>query len=162
VLDETREVDGVETRVVEEREWRRDELIEVSRNFFAICPDTTDVYYFGEEVDDYRDGTIVGHGGAWMSGESDARAGLIMPGVPAIGMRYYQEVAPGVAMDRAEVVTLTETFETPAGTFYDVLMTQEGSALKPNEREFKRYALGIGLIQDQTLLLVEYGFVPTR
>ena len=32
VLEETREVDGVETRVVEEREWRDGELIEVSRN----------------------------------------------------------------------------------------------------------------------------------
>jgi hypothetical protein len=33
VLDETREVDGVVTRVVEEREWKDGRLIEVSRNF---------------------------------------------------------------------------------------------------------------------------------
>lgn len=35
VLDETVEIDGVQTRVVEEREWRNGEIIEVSLNFFA-------------------------------------------------------------------------------------------------------------------------------
>ena len=40
VLDDTIEIDGILTRVVEEREWRNEELIEVSRNFFAICEET--------------------------------------------------------------------------------------------------------------------------
>ncbi len=158
VLDETKEVNGVETRVVEEREWRNGSLIEVSRNFFAICEASADVFYFGEEVDDYVNGEIVNHAGAWLAGEDGARAGLIMPGPASIGMRYYQEVAPGVALDRAEILSLTETLETPAGRFKEALKTQEGSALKPTEREFKTYAPGIGLIQDQSLLLVEYGF----
>ncbi len=158
VLDETSTVDGVETRIVEEREWRGDRLIEVSRNFFATCAATDDVFYFGEEVDDYVDGEAVGHAGEWLAGEDGARAGLIMPATPSIGMRYFQEVAPEVAMDRAEVVSLTHALETPAGTFSDCLRTQEGSALKPGEREFKTYAPGIGLIQDQSLLLVAFGY----
>jgi len=40
----------VKTRVVEEREWVDGELVEVSRNFFARCKQTNDVYYFGEDV----------------------------------------------------------------------------------------------------------------
>ncbi|MDY6954871.1 MAG: hypothetical protein SWE60_25495, partial [Thermodesulfobacteriota bacterium] len=40
----------VETRVVEEREYEDGELIEVSRNFFALCEETNSVYYFGEDV----------------------------------------------------------------------------------------------------------------
>src|SRR5262245_38963387 len=36
VLDDTLRVDGVDTRVVEERETENGALIEVSRNFFAI------------------------------------------------------------------------------------------------------------------------------
>ncbi|MDF1597906.1 MAG: hypothetical protein P1T08_17640 [Acidimicrobiia bacterium] len=158
VLDETATIDGVETRIVEEREWRGDSLIEVSRNFFATCAATGDVFYFGEEVDDYASGEVVNHTGAWLAGEAGAGAGLIMPAQPRIGMRYFQEVAPEVAMDRAEVVSLTHTLETPAGTFSDCLRTQEGSALKPGEREFKTYAPGIGLVQDQSLLLVAYGY----
>lgn len=159
VLDETREVDGVTTRVVEEEEWKYGELIEISRNFFAICPDTNDVFYFGEEVDMYRDGALVSHSGAWLAGENGARAGLMMPGEPKVGMKYYQEIAPRVAMDRAEIVSLTDTLETPAGTFSDSLRTREGTALNPLEREYKTYAPGIGLIQDEGLLLTEHGFV---
>lgn len=159
VLDETREVDGVTTRVVEEREWKYGELIEISRNYFAICPDTNDVFYFGEEVDMYRDGALVSHSGAWLAGEKRARAGLIMPGEPRVGMKYYQEIAPGVAMDRAEIVSLDGRLETPARTFSNSLRTMEGTALNPLEREFKIYAPGIGLIQDADLQVTEYGFV---
>ena len=54
--DETEMVDGILTRVVEEREWKNEELIEVSRNYFSICDETKDVYYFGEEVDMYQGG----------------------------------------------------------------------------------------------------------
>ena len=155
VLDETREVDGVTTRVVEEEEWKYGELIEISRNFFAICPDTNDVFYFGEEVDMYRDGALVSHSGAWLAGEKRARAGMMMPGEPAVGMKYYQEIAPKAAMDRAEIVSLDATLETPAGTFSDCLRTMEGTALNPLEREYKTYATGIGLIQDESMILKE-------
>jgi hypothetical protein len=169
VLDETKTITGVvgeanapttvTTRVIEEREWKDDELIEVSRNFFAICPTTMDVFYFGEEVDDYKDGEVTTHGGAWLAGQQGARAGLIMPGNPKVGMKYYQEVAPDVALDRAEIVSLDEILETPAGAFSNSLKTQEGTALNPNEKEFKTYAPGIGLSQEESLLLIDYGFI---
>jgi len=158
VLDETREVDGVTTRIVEEKEWKYGEMVEISRNFFAICPDTNDVFYFGEEVDIYRDGALVSHSGAWLAGEDGAKAGLMMPGKPEVGMKHYQEIAPGVAMDRAEIVSLDDTLNTPAGSFSNCLKTREGTALNPLEREYKTYAPGIGLIQDESLLLTEYGF----
>jgi len=159
VLDDTMDIAGVTTRVVEEREWKNGKLIEVSRNFFAICKETADIFYFGEDVDDYKNGQIVGHGGAWRAGSPDAKPGLIMPGSPKVGMKYFQEIAPGIAMDRAEVISLNETLKTPAGTFGKCLKTQEGSALKPKEREFKTYAPGIGLIQDADFRLKEYGFI---
>ncbi|MFC1601331.1 hypothetical protein ACFL34_03185 [Candidatus Sumerlaeota bacterium] len=159
VLDETVDVAGVKTRVVEEREWQNGELVEVSRNFFAICKDTKDVFYFGEDVNDYKKGQVTGHGGAWRADASAARPGLIMSGSPSVGMKYFQEIAPGLAMDRAEVISLNETLETPAGAFDKCLKTQEGSALKPREKQFKTYAPGIGLIQDEDLLLVRHGFI---
>jgi hypothetical protein len=162
VLDETVEVDGIQTRVVEERESKNGEIIEVSRNLFAICEQTRDVYYFGEEVDMYQAGQLASHSGAWRSGEANAKFGLIMPGNPAVGMKYYQEIAPGVAMDRAEIASLGETFSTPAGEFSNSLKTKEGTALNPLEVEYKTYAPGIGLIQDEKLLLTEHGFVNSE
>jgi hypothetical protein len=162
VLDETKEVDGVTTRIVEEREWRNGNLIEVSRNFFAICAQTNDVFYFGEEVDMYKGGKVLNHEGAWLAGKKGAKAGLIMPARPVVGMKYYQEMARGVAMDRAEVIKLKDELNTPAGNFTDCLLTKEGTALNPFEREFKTYAPGIGLIQDQKLLLTWHGFIAEK
>ena len=159
VLDETTDVDGVLTRVVEEREWKNGKLVEVSRNFFAIDEVTNDVFYFGEEVDDYKDGEIIHHGGAWRAGQGDAKPGMMMPGQLSVGQKYYQEIAPGVAMDRAEIVRLDETLITPAGAFSGSLLTQETTPLNALERGYKTYAPGIGLIQDEKMLLTEYGFV---
>jgi hypothetical protein len=157
VLDETRPVDGVETRVVEERESKSGKLVEVSRNFFAISKRTNDVYYFGEEVDIYKGGKVVSHEGAWLSGVSGAKFGLAIPGSPLLGARYYQEIAPDVAMDRAEVASVTETMETPAGKFTGVLKTIETTPLEPGARESKYHAAGVGLIKDGPCRLVRYG-----
>jgi len=162
VLDETKQVAGIQTRVIEEKEEKDGALVEVSRNFFAICENTRDVFYFGEDVDIYKDGKITGHSGCWLAGQSHAKAGMIMPGKPVLGMKYYQEQAPGIAMDRAEVISLAATLKTPAGTFSKCLKTQEGSALNPSEKEFKTYAPGIGLIQDEDLYLARYGFIKAK
>jgi hypothetical protein len=163
VLDETKVVDGVTTRAVEEREWKGDQLREVSRNYFAMCEQTKDVFYFGEEVDDYRDGKVVGHGGAWLAGQNGNKPGLVMAGAPKVGMKYFQEIAPGVAMDRAEVVSVSETCTTPAGTFSNCLKVREysshdfWSSLMFWQNEYKMHAPGIGLVQDEDLILTRYG-----
>jgi hypothetical protein len=159
-LDETKTVDGVETRIVEERESEDGEIIEISRNYFAECTQTGDVFYFGEDVDNYEDGVLINHDGAWLAGVDGARAGLFVPAEPEVGFKHYQEVAPGVAEDRAEVISIDETLETPAGTFENVLKTEETTPLEPDAREFKLYAPGIGLIQDADLLLASYTLAP--
>ena len=159
VLDETKKIGNIETRVVEERETVDGELIEVSRNFFAICQQTSSIFYFGEEVDIYRDGKVVGHEGAWIDGKGNARAGMMMPGEAVLGAAFYQEVAPGVAMDRAEIVDVDAALETPAGAFTDCLRLREENPLD-GDKEVKTHAPGIGLIQDEGLLLQTYGVVP--
>src|SRR6187401_529717 len=73
VLSETLAVGGVNTRIVEEREWSGGELIEVSRNYFALDPKTADVYYFGEDVDMYKKGKVVNHEGSWRHGANGAK-----------------------------------------------------------------------------------------
>lgn len=161
VLDETETVDGVITRVVEEREWEDGGLHEVARNYLAICETTNDVYYFGEDVDYYEDGEVVNHDGSWISGVDGNKPGLIMSGSPKLGMKYYQEIAPGVAMDRAEIVSLDELCETPVGTFANCLKVKEGTALNDFQSEHKYYAPTIGIVQDEDLLLTKFGSVDT-
>lgn len=158
VMEETREIGGVTARLVEEREHKNGELYEISRNFYAIDPENGDVFYFGEEVDFYTQGQITGHSGAWLAYENGNQPGLIMPGTPLVGMKYYQEIAPNVAMDRAKVVSVTETFDTEVGEFKDCLLTQESSKIDPIAIEYKTYCPGIGLVQDQSLLLTGFGY----
>ena len=157
VLEETKTVDGVETRVVEERETKNGKLVEVSRNYFAISKRTNGVYYFGEDVDMYGGDRVTSHEGAWLAGVGEARFGLMMPGEVLLKARYYQEIAPRVAMDRAEIVSLTETIKTPAGEFRNCVKVLETTPLEPDNREYKYYAQGVGLVQDGALKLVKYG-----
>jgi len=161
VLDATKLVDGVETRVVEEKEETDGRLLEVSRNYFAIDPTTTDVYYFGEDSAEYEDGKVVSREGSWLSGVGGAQFGLMVPGTVTLGDRFYQELAPKVAMDRAEVVAITDEVSTPAGVFKNCLHVKESS---PLEKGFshKHFAAGVGLVQDDEFLLVKIEAPPAR
>lgn len=156
VLHETKKVAGVQTRVVQEVEYQDSQLVEISRNYFAICRENNSVFYFGEDVDIYEDGVVVSHEGAWQAGADGARAGLMMPGILLLGARYFQEVAPDVAMDRAEILSISDVVETPAGTFTNCARIEETTPLEPGAKELKVHAPGIGLIQDANLKLVQY------
>jgi hypothetical protein len=152
ILDETNVVDGVTTRVLEEREEKDGKPLEVSRNYFAIDKSTNDVYYFGEDVDEYKDGKVASHGGAWLAGVNGAKFGLMMPGKPKVGDKFYQELAPKNAMDRSEIVSLDEKLETPAGKYEKCLHVKESSSLEKGVSH-KYYAPGIGLVKDDELVL---------
>lgn len=161
VLQETEMVAGVTTRVVEERETADGKLTEISRNFFALCTKNDSIVYFGEDVDVYDETgtTVTDHDGAWRAGVAGARPGVLMPGLPLAGARHFQEFAPDVALDRAEILTLNEVVTTSAGTFEHCLKVRETSALERG-KSFKSYAPGIGLVRDDDLELTRFGQVP--
>jgi hypothetical protein len=155
ILSEPATVDGVKVGVLEERETKNGKLAEVSRNFFATDTNTGDVYYFGEEVDNYKDGQIIDHESAWRAGEKGARFGLMIPGRPQVGDKFYQEIAPHVAMDRVEIVSTDETVKTPAGTFEHCVHLKETTPLE-GEVSHKWHAPGIGLIKDDGFELARH------
>jgi hypothetical protein len=159
VLHETRMIDGVTTRVVEDRETQNGNLSELTRDFYAINSTTNDVYYFGEDVDVYKNGKIVDHEGSWMSGLKNAKFGLMMPAKPTPGRRFYQEQAPGVGMDRAEIVSINMSLTTPAGKFMNVVYVVENSPLETGTSK-KWYVAGVGPVKDDDMVLVKYGVKP--
>lgn len=142
-------------RVVEEREWEDGELVETSRNWFALCKETSDVYYFGEDVDIYEEGEIVSHAGAWEAGVDGALPGIIMPGTFLLGARYYQEIAPDVALDRAKHVDMGLSVSVGAGQFEDCVGVKENSPLDAGARSYKVYCPGVGLVMDDVVDLIE-------
>jgi len=165
VLNDTREIAfeterdvqlDVTARVVEEREWKDGELVEVSRNFFARCEQTGEMYYFGEDVDIYEGGEIVSHEGAWLAGEEGAQPGLIMPATYLLGSRYFQEIAPDVALDRAEHTASGLEITVQAGTFTDCVEVTETTPLEPGAKSVKVYCPGVGLTVDDAVELAEF------
>ena len=160
VLDETKVINGVTTRIVEEREWDKGILHEVARNYYAICDQTKDVLHFGEDVEVYdAKGIFLKNEGTWLAGSNGNRPGLVVPGTPRLNMRYYQEIAPGVTLNRGEIVSLTETCKTAAGTFSNCMKVKGTSGMDAKKLEYKYYAPQIGLVRDVELRLVQHGMV---
>jgi len=147
VLPQTDVVAGVEVLVLEEKNYEDGELVESTLDYFAQHRDGT-VYYFGERVDDYEDGKVVGHSGQWLAGEGENQPGIFMPAEITVGQTFEQEQAPGVAEDRSKVVSTGETVTTPAGSFSNCAKTEDFSPLD-GVTEFKYYCPGVGLVREE-------------
>lgn len=150
VLDRTRDIAGVTTRVIEEREFVNGELAEVTWNYHAEASDGTNCY-FGEDVDEYSD-TGISHEGAWCAATPGNQPGIFMPADPRPGMTYQNEVAPGVAEDEAKIVG-SGPQRVPYGQFSQTIRIREHDPLT-GDKDFKVYASGVGVIVDGTLQLV--------
>jgi hypothetical protein len=158
VLSETHMVSGFEVAVVEVKEYEDGELVESTRDYYAQHEDGT-VYYMGEDVDDYEDGEVVGHHGAWLHGQDGAQAGEFMPADPQAGDEFEQEKAPGIAEDMSTVVAVDQEVTVPAGTFSACIKTEDFDPLGP-ATEFKFYCPDFGLVReesdDSSLDLISY------
>jgi hypothetical protein len=105
------------------------------------------VWYFGEDSKAYKDGTVASTKGSWLGGVKGAYPGYIMRASPKVGEIYRQEYFKGEAEDMATLVSLTESATVPQGSYKNVWMTKEWSALEnPAVIEHKYYAKGIGQI----------------
>jgi hypothetical protein len=171
VLDEEKTLysgkQKIVTRVVEEREWVDpanpgffdvgEELIEVSRNYFAQVengPRPGSVCYFGEDVKSYEDGRFHGdRSGSWRADQKGNAPGIFMPANPQRGETYQIESAPGVAMDQA-TISNSPPKTVPFGTYQDVIRVQECGLDGACDTKF--YASGPGLIIDEALELTDF------
>jgi len=153
--------EGIVARAVKERtvDSKTGDLKELTKDYFAICEQTNSVYYFGEDVNNYEDGKLVDHEGSWLHDSDNARAGLIMPGTILLGSRYYQEIAPDVALDKAEIVNMNQTVKVPAGSFDNVIKMIETNDLEPGIEEANLHARGVGQVIDNDMKLVRYGYI---
>ncbi len=150
VTFDTRDVFGVTSRVVRDREWVNGVLTEDTFDWYA--QDTGgNVWYMGEFTTAYEyddDGHLMGtnHDGSWEAGVDGALPGYIMKGTPLVGDGYYQEYYVGEAEDEAQIVSLGAAVSLDYGDFIDCLQTFETTALDPEAREYKYYTPGLGLV----------------
>jgi len=147
VLPQTDKVAGVEVTVVQEKDYENGELVESTLDYFAQHRNG-DVYYFGERVDVYEGGNIVGHEGSWLAGEGRNQPGIVMPAHPVVGQKFAQEKAPGIAEDELKVLSLTESVTVPAGSFTGCLKASDFNPLD-GVTEFKYYCPGVGMVHEE-------------
>ncbi len=143
VTSETKTVMGVETVVYWDRVWIDDQIYEDTRDWLAQDKEGN-VWYFGEEVDNYEDGVIVNHNGSWEAGVDGAQPGIWMIANPQVGDLYRQELYAGEAEDMALVMSLDETVSSEYGTFSDCIKTRNWTPLEPNVYELKYYCPQVG------------------
>lgn len=159
VLSETHDVQGVAARVVRDTVYVDDELVEDTWDWYAQDAEGN-VWYLGEDTQEYEDGEVVCECGAWEWGQDDALPGVIMLASPVIAATYRQEYLAGEAEDYARVISLNETVTVPAGTFSGCLKTQDLSAIDTSMDAFKFYCPGVGTVLelegDVRVELIEY------
>jgi len=155
VLPETRVIDDVETRVIEERESADGQLVEVSRNYYAIAKKTHDVYYFGEDVETYKDGKVDGHPGIGTAASMARTSGCsCRPSRRSARSttKSWHEGGDGSLRDRQR----DRESKGAAGSFDRCVKTKETTPLEPSDTEYKLYAPGVGLLVDGGLKLVSH------
>jgi hypothetical protein len=145
VLDETKVVLGVETRVVHDVVTEDGELVEDTYDWYAQDAEGN-VWYFGEDTKEFENGQVSTTAGSWEAGVDGAQPGVLVPAEPEVGLTYRQEYYAGEAEDAAEVLSLDEKVEVPFGKYEDVLMTKEFTPLDPDVLEHKFYARGVGVV----------------
>jgi hypothetical protein len=105
------------------------------------------VYYFGEDVNEYRHGHLVGHEGQWRLGRDTKRPGVLMPPHPKLGDAFKAEAVPGITHETDHVVAVGKTKRVAGHTYHHVIKIRENAG-PPPEVEFKTYAPGTGVITE--------------
>lgn len=150
VLDETREIGGVDATVVRDVVTDADgKVLGETRDWFAQDA-AGNVWSLGEATTVGDVGETSGEG-SWEAGVDGAEAGLAMPAEPRLGDGYRREFLRGEAEDRVLVLTLDASANVPFGSFTDLLETEDTSPLDPGLVERRLYARGVGLIQEETV-----------
>jgi hypothetical protein len=150
VTDRTREVMGVTTVVVRDKVYEDGQLAEDTEDWFAQ-DSAGNVWYFGEATAECDGTRVVNHDGAWEAGVDGAEPGIVMLANPEIGDYYRQEYLHGEAEDVARVVRLNATITNPLGTYRNVVITEDFTKLEPDIIEHKKYAPGVGVVEEQTV-----------
>jgi hypothetical protein len=144
----TRMIDGVTTRVVEDRLYLDNILEERTSDYYAqdICGN---VWYFGEDTAELDSkGHVISTEGSFHAGVDGAQPGVFMQATPDVGRDFRQEWYAGQAEDQFRVLKLEARVSVPYGTFRDALKTKETTSLEPDVVDNKYYVRGIGEVKE--------------
>lgn len=140
---ETRNILGVETVVYRDRVYVGDQLVEDTKDYLAQDKDGN-IWYFGEDVNNYENGQLKNHDGSFIAGEDGAKPGIWLKGEHKVGDSYKQEYYKGEAEDVRDVLALNETVTIKLGTYTDCIKVYDWTPLDKASREHKYYCKQVG------------------
>jgi hypothetical protein len=151
VSHETKEIMGVTCVVVQDIVMVDGQVREITLDWFAQDKQGN-VWYFGEDTREYKDGWVTSTKGSWEAGVDGALPGIIMKAQPSINDTYRQEYSKGAAEDWAAIRSLSEISFVPTGYYGDLLLITEWSGLdNPPVYQQKYYAKGVGFVKAKSL-----------
>ena len=145
VTDLTKEINGVNSVVVWERDYNEGQLVEAELGFFAQDNDGN-VWHMGEYPEEYEDGEFDKAPG-WLAGPKGATAGIAMRAEPRLETPgYAQGYAPPPInwIDRGRVYKVGQKTCVPVDCYEDVLVIEEFERNMPGAYQLKYYAPGVG------------------
>lgn len=144
----TRVIDGVTTRVVEDRGYLNNRLEERTSDYYAQdrCGN---VWYFGEDTAELdRHGHVISTEGSFHAGVDGAEPGVFMQAHPQLRRKFRQEWYQGHAEDQFSVIDRSTHVTVPYGSFDHALRTRETTVLEPAVVDNKYYVQGIGEVAE--------------
>src|SRR3981081_126216 len=144
VMRQTKKILGVTTTVVHDIVTAGGQVTEDTWDWYAQDREGN-VWYFGEATTKTEGGKSSTEG-SWEGGVNGAKPGIIMEAHPKVGDTYRQEYAPGVAEDRADVLSLNESVTVRKGSFSGCVKTKDYSPLKADLVENKVFCPGVGMV----------------
>ncbi len=143
ITKETKVIGGVTTIVYLDTVYLNGQVHEITRDYLAQHKNG-DVWYFGEEVDNYDNGSFKDHAGTFIHGKDGAKAGIWMKAEQKVGDSYRQEYYKGNAEDMRDVVAIGQTVTTKLGTYTACAKVYDWTPLDKKSREYKYYCPQIG------------------
>jgi hypothetical protein len=113
----------VETLVSQYTAYLDGRIHEVAYDFYAQADDGS-VWYFGEDVFNFKEGYIADTHGTWIAGK-DGPAAMIMPSDPKVGDVYRPENIPGFVFEEVTVKSTDKTIDGPLGPIVGGLVVEE-------------------------------------
>jgi hypothetical protein len=148
VTDLSKEINGVNSVLVWERDYTEGEEVEAELAFFAQDNDGN-VWHMGEYPEEYENGEFDKAPG-WLAGLKGASAGIAMRAQPRLGTpSYAQGYAPPPInwMDRGRVYKVGQKSCVPLKCYEEVLVIEEFERNKAGAYQLKYYAPGVGDIR---------------
>lgn len=168
MTNKTKLIEGVTCIVSPDLAKQDGKVIEDSDDWYALARNGA-AWYCGEVVrnfetfpgDNPEEPELVNLGGSWKHARDGAKAGIIFPADPVVGLTYRQEFALSNAEDLATVVSTSYGYGRDAALDNgaprtlveflcngDCVVTRESTPIEPGKFQYKYYARGIGLFLD--------------